>query len=80
MSEVGCELAKEVVAKLDDLTDVVKGAGTPLSGDLRMGVRGRREEFLERPIYLDDVIQGIIEICSQLSVKPLQIFENDKPV
>jgi len=31
-------LAKEVVARLDDLTDMVKGAGTPLVGDLRMGV------------------------------------------
>ena len=32
------DLAKEVVAKLDELTDMVKGAGAPLSGDLRMGV------------------------------------------
>ena len=31
-------LAKEVVARLDDLTDMVKGAGGPLVGDLRMGV------------------------------------------
>ena len=31
-------LAKEVVARLDDLTEVVKGAGAPLVGDLRMGV------------------------------------------
>ncbi len=31
-------LAKEVVARLDDLTDMVKGAGRPLAGDLRMGV------------------------------------------
>ena len=31
-------LAKEVVARLDDLTDVVRAAGAPLAGDLRMGV------------------------------------------
>jgi LysR family hydrogen peroxide-inducible transcriptional activator len=31
-------MAKEVVARLDDLTDMVKGAGAPLVGDLRMGV------------------------------------------
>ncbi len=31
-------LAKEVVARLDDLTEAVKGADAPLAGDLRMGV------------------------------------------
>jgi len=31
-------LAGEVLRKLDDLTDLAKGAGAPLSGDLRMGV------------------------------------------
>ena len=31
-------LAKEVVARLEDLTEMVMGAGAPLVGDLRMGV------------------------------------------
>ncbi len=31
-------LAKEVVARLDDVMDAAKGAGAPLAGDLRMGV------------------------------------------
>ena len=31
-------LAKEVVARLDDLTDLAGAAGAPLAGDLRMGV------------------------------------------
>ena len=31
-------LARQVVARLDDLTDAVKAAGAPLAGDLRMGV------------------------------------------
>jgi LysR family hydrogen peroxide-inducible transcriptional activator len=31
-------LAREVVARLEDLKEVVKGAGAPLVGDLRMGV------------------------------------------
>ena len=31
-------LAKEVVARADDLTDAVRAAGAPLAGDLRMGV------------------------------------------
>ncbi|MBT4688530.1 MAG: hydrogen peroxide-inducible genes activator [Rhodospirillaceae bacterium] len=31
-------LAGEVVSRVDDLTDAAKGAGAPLSGDLRMGV------------------------------------------
>ena len=31
-------LARAVVARLDDLTDAVKAAGAPLTGDLRMGV------------------------------------------
>ncbi len=30
--------AREVLARLDDLTDMVKHAGAPLTGDLRMGV------------------------------------------
>jgi LysR family transcriptional regulator, hydrogen peroxide-inducible genes activator len=32
------EKAREVLARLDDLTDLVKHAGAPLTGDLRMGV------------------------------------------
>jgi len=31
-------LANDVVARLNDLTDAVKGAGAPLAGDIRMGV------------------------------------------
>lgn len=31
-------LANEALARVDDLTDAAKGAGAPLSGDLRMGV------------------------------------------
>jgi len=31
-------LAKDVIARLDDLTDAARGAAAPLSGDLRMGV------------------------------------------
>lgn len=31
-------LARDVVARIDDLTDAAKGAGAPLAGDLRMGV------------------------------------------
>jgi LysR family hydrogen peroxide-inducible transcriptional activator len=41
LTSVGREmvgLAKEVMARLDDLTDAVKAAGVPLAGDLRMGV------------------------------------------
>ncbi len=32
------DLARQVIAHLDDLSDMAKGAGDPLSGDLRMGV------------------------------------------
>ncbi len=32
------DMARQVVARLDDLTDTAKGAGKPLTGDLRMGV------------------------------------------
>ncbi len=32
------DMARQVIARLEDLTDMAKGAGAPLSGDLRMGV------------------------------------------
>jgi len=31
-------LARDVVARLDDLSDAIKGGGAPLAGDIRMGV------------------------------------------
>ena len=46
-------LAKEVVARLDDLKDVVRAAGAPLAGDLRIGVIPTIGPFLlPRVLYL----------------------------
>ena len=40
------DMAKEVIARVEDLTDLMKGAGEPLSGDLYMGVIPTISPFL----------------------------------
>ena len=54
-------LAGDVIARVDDLTDAVKGAGMPLSGDLRMGVIPTIGPFL-----LPRVLPGLREAYPDL--------------
>ena len=64
-------LAKEVVARVDDLTDLAGAAGAPLAGDLRMGViptigpfllprvlPGLRRDYPELRLYLREEQTG----------------------
>ncbi|MBT3767417.1 MAG: hydrogen peroxide-inducible genes activator [Rhodospirillales bacterium] len=56
-------LAKTVTARVDDLTDAVKGAGAPLAGDLRMGVIPTISPFL-----LPRVLPGLREAYPDLQL------------
>ena len=54
-------LARDVIARIDDLTDAVKSSGEPLAGDLRMGVIPTIGPFL-----LPRVLPGLRETYPDL--------------
>ena len=56
-------LAREVVTKLDDLTDMVRSAGAPLSGELWMGVIPTISSFL-----LPRVLPGLRDAYPDLAL------------
>ena len=66
-------MAKEVVARLDDLTDMVKGAGAPLVGDLRMGVSPTIGPFLLPRVLpgLRDAYPGLWLYLREEQTEPL---------
>ena len=67
-------MAKEVVARLDDLTDMVKGAGAPLVGDLRMGVIPTIGPFLLPRVLpgLRDAYPGLWLYLREEQTEPLR--------
>jgi len=57
------DLAMQVTSRMDDLTDMAKGVGDPLSGDLRMGVIPTIGPFL-----LPRVLPGLRKAYPQLAL------------
>jgi len=57
------DLAQQVTARMDDLTDMARGAGAALSGDLRMGVIPTIGPFL-----LPRVLPGLREAYPELAL------------